>query len=67
MERKDMNTVQLECFLTVAEYLNFSKASEALKLTQPAGTRSAGAETVPRSHGQGTPDAVIRNLQRSGC
>lgn len=38
MERKDMNTVQLECFLTVAEYLNFSKASEALKLTQPAVT-----------------------------
>ena len=33
-----MNTVQLECFLTVAEYLNFSKASEALKLTQPAVT-----------------------------
>lgn len=33
-----MNTVQLECFLTVAEYPNFSKASEALKLTQPAVT-----------------------------
>ena len=31
-----MNTVQLECFVTVAEYLNFSKASRALKLTQPA-------------------------------
>ena len=31
-----MNTVQLECFLAVAEYLNFSKASRALKITQPA-------------------------------
>ena len=31
-----MNTMQLECFVTVAEYLNFSKAAEALKMTQPA-------------------------------
>ena len=31
-----MNTVQLECFVTVAEYLNFSKASRVLKITQPA-------------------------------
>ena len=31
-----MNTIQLECFLAVAELLNFSKASQALKLTQPA-------------------------------
>lgn len=31
-----MNTVQLECFITVAEYLNFSKASRELKITQPA-------------------------------
>ena len=31
-----MNTVQLECFMAVAEYLNFSKASLALKITQPA-------------------------------
>lgn len=31
-----MNTVQLECFVTVAEHLNFSKASRALKITQPA-------------------------------
>lgn len=31
-----MNTVQLECFVTVAEYLNFSKASQALRITQPA-------------------------------
>lgn len=33
-----MNTVQLECFVTVAEFLNFSKASQALKITQPAVT-----------------------------
>ena len=33
-----MNTIQLECFVTVAEYLNFSKASRTLKLTQPAVT-----------------------------
>lgn len=31
-----MNTVQLECFLAVAEYMNFSRAAEALKITQPA-------------------------------
>ena len=31
-----MNTVQLECFVTVAEHLNFSKASRVLKITQPA-------------------------------
>lgn len=31
-----MNTVQLECFLSVAEHLNFSKASRDLKITQPA-------------------------------
>lgn len=31
-----MNTVQLECFLTAAEHLSFSKASRVLKITQPA-------------------------------
>lgn len=31
-----MNTIQLECFIAVAEYLNFSKASRELKITQPA-------------------------------
>lgn len=31
-----MNTVQIECFLAVSEHLNFSRASEALKITQPA-------------------------------
>ena len=31
-----MNTIQLECFLSVAEHLNFSRASEDLKITQPA-------------------------------
>lgn len=31
-----MNTIQLECFVAVAEYLNFSKASRVLKITQPA-------------------------------
>lgn len=31
-----MNTVQLECFVSVAEHLNFSKASKVLKITQPA-------------------------------
>lgn len=31
-----MNTVQLECFVAVAEHLNFSKASRELKITQPA-------------------------------
>ena len=31
-----MNTVQLECFIAVAEHLSFSKASRSLKITQPA-------------------------------
>ncbi len=31
-----MNTVQLECFLMVADCLNFTKAAEALKISQPA-------------------------------
>lgn len=31
-----MNTVQLECFLAVAEYLNFSRAADSLQITQPA-------------------------------
>ena len=31
-----MNTIQLECFLMVADCLNFTKAAEALKITQPA-------------------------------
>ena len=31
-----MNTIQLECFVVVAQYLNFSRASEDLKITQPA-------------------------------
>ena len=30
-----MNTIQLECFVAVAEHLNFSRASEELKITQP--------------------------------
>ncbi len=33
-----MNTVQLECFLAVAENLNFARASEVLHITQPAVT-----------------------------
>lgn len=32
----EMNTTQLECFLAVAEYLNFSKAAEAVRISQPA-------------------------------
>ena len=31
-----MNTVQLECFVSVAEHLNFSRASESLDVSQPA-------------------------------
>lgn len=31
-----MNTTQLECFLSVANTLNFSRAAERLKMTQPA-------------------------------
>ena len=31
-----MNTTQLECFLAVANCLNFSRAAEQLRLTQPA-------------------------------
>lgn len=31
-----MNTTQLECFMAVADHLNFSRAAEQLRLTQPA-------------------------------
>lgn len=31
-----MNTTQLECFLSVANFLNFSRAAEQLRITQPA-------------------------------
>ena len=31
-----LNTVQLECFLAVADFLNFSRAAEHLRITQPA-------------------------------
>ena len=31
-----MNTTQLECFMSVANFLNFSRAAEQLGLTQPA-------------------------------
>ena len=31
-----MNTTQLECFMAVADFLNFSRAAERLRLTQPA-------------------------------
>lgn len=33
-----MNTFQLECFLSVAEHLNFARAAEQLSITQPAVT-----------------------------
>lgn len=31
-----MNTTQLECFMAVANFLNFSRAAEQLRITQPA-------------------------------
>lgn len=31
-----MNTTQLECFVAVSNFLNFSRAAEQLRLTQPA-------------------------------
>ena len=34
-----MNTVQLSCFLAVAETLNFARAAEQLHVTQPAVTQ----------------------------
>lgn len=34
-----MNTAQLECFLTVAQTLNFARAAEQLHITQPAVTQ----------------------------
>ena len=36
MEGICLNTTQLECFLTVSNFLNFSRAAEQLRLTQPA-------------------------------
>lgn len=38
-----MNTTQLECFLAVAENLNFARAAEALHITQPAVTHQIAA------------------------
>lgn len=38
-----MNTAQLECFLAVAENLNFARAAEALHITQPAVTHQIAA------------------------
>lgn len=31
-----MNTIQLECFIAVAQHMNFSRAADELKITQPA-------------------------------
>lgn len=31
-----LNTTQLECFMAVADFLNFSRAAEHLRITQPA-------------------------------
>ena len=31
-----LNTTQLECFLAVANHLNFSRAAQELHITQPA-------------------------------
>ena len=31
-----MNTTQLECFMAVSNFLNFSRAAEHLRITQPA-------------------------------
>ena len=36
MEVFCLNTTQLECFLSVANFLNFSRAAEQLRITQPA-------------------------------
>lgn len=38
-----MNTMQLACFLTVAETLNFARAAEQLHVTQPAVTQQIHA------------------------
>ena len=38
-----MNTTQLECFMAVANFLNFSRAAEQLRLTQPAVTHQIRA------------------------
>lgn len=35
-----MNTAQLECFLSVAKHLNYTKAAQEIKKTQPAITHS---------------------------
>lgn len=36
MEGSCLNTTQLECFVAVADHLNFSRAAEQLRMTQPA-------------------------------
>ena len=52
-----MNTVQLECFLAVAEHLNFSKASRVLKITQPV--RTSKSVTLTREGMLFLPDAQL--------
>ena len=37
-----MNTTQLECFMAVVNFLNFSRAAESLRLTQPAVSHQIG-------------------------
>ena len=43
MEVFCLNTTQLECFLAVANSLNFSRAAERLRLTQPAVSHQIGS------------------------
>ena len=48
-----MNTVQLECFLAVAQYLNFSKAAESVSITQPRGEAFRANEQERFAHKRG--------------
>ncbi|OUN39630.1 hypothetical protein B5G28_04740 [Faecalibacterium sp. An77] len=38
-----MNTSQIQCFLTIADTLNFARAAEQLHITQPAVTQQLHA------------------------
>ena len=54
-----MNTIQLECFLAVGRHLNFSKAAEEIKITQPDSLsgRGAGSQAFSPYEQKRLPDA----------
>ena len=58
-----MTIFQIECFLAVAEFLNFAKAAEQMNISQPAITRQIqsledelGGKPFPAQHARSETD-----------